>query len=357
MDEPDFGTMNETDVREIIVRPLLERVGYRHGTQATIRTEVPLRYDKAFLGHKKASKDPPLAGRADYVCDAIPFGRWVVEVKSPSEALTQDMREQTHTYAAHPEIAAAFFLLTNGRRFELYRTSILADPVLSWNFEETDDKILAVQNIVGPAALQKFAHLVKADPGKPLGVGLASTLRIIGGTVTYEEHTSTVPWLSEAISGLSLPITGGFVGRAGDGRIHAHVKVASAAAMMRGLSSLGLDEYDFYSASEYVSSDVETPSIFQNFADVWTLKGTPLQLPGLPPVPSPFNFEMKAFTEAVGFVEANCFKGTMRLDYDISFTGMVPVMRTLLEAQIGALPEKAEMQGAGRFDLELAAET
>lgn len=74
-DTPQFDTMNETDVREVLVRPLLERLGYRHGTQAPIRTEVPLRYDKAFLGRKKPSKDPPLRGKADYVCDAVPYGR------------------------------------------------------------------------------------------------------------------------------------------------------------------------------------------------------------------------------------------------------------------------------------------
>jgi hypothetical protein len=28
VDEPLFDTMNETDVREIVVRPLLERLGY-----------------------------------------------------------------------------------------------------------------------------------------------------------------------------------------------------------------------------------------------------------------------------------------------------------------------------------------
>jgi hypothetical protein len=47
---PDFLSMNETDVREIIVRPLLERLGYRHGTDATIRTEQTLTYARCFLG-------------------------------------------------------------------------------------------------------------------------------------------------------------------------------------------------------------------------------------------------------------------------------------------------------------------
>jgi hypothetical protein len=65
---PNFDAMNETDVREIVVRPLIERLGYLHGTDATILTEKTLRYDRAFLGRKNPKKDPPLVGRADYVC-------------------------------------------------------------------------------------------------------------------------------------------------------------------------------------------------------------------------------------------------------------------------------------------------
>jgi hypothetical protein len=122
---PDFGTMNETDVREIIVRPLIERLGYRHGTDANIRTEQTLRYARSFLGRKNPKKDPPLVGRADYICDVISFGRWIVEVKSPGQDLTQDDVEQAHTYAAHPEIAATFFLVTNGRVFRLYEAGCM----------------------------------------------------------------------------------------------------------------------------------------------------------------------------------------------------------------------------------------
>jgi hypothetical protein len=59
----DFDSMNETDVREIVVRPLIERLGYRHGTEATIHTEKILRYDRAFLGRKNPKKDPPLTRR------------------------------------------------------------------------------------------------------------------------------------------------------------------------------------------------------------------------------------------------------------------------------------------------------
>jgi hypothetical protein len=107
------------------VRPLIEGLGYGHDAETRILTEKILRYDRSFLGHKNPKKDPPFAGRADYICEVISFGRWVVEVKSPSKELSQDVVEQAHTYAMHPEIAASFFLITNGRKFCLYETSAL----------------------------------------------------------------------------------------------------------------------------------------------------------------------------------------------------------------------------------------
>ena len=120
----DLSTMNETDVREAIIRPLLTSLGYRHGSPANIRTEQTLRYDKAFLGRKSPNEDPKLQGRADYVCEVIPYGRWIVEAKSPAANLSLEDAQQAHTYAAHPEIAAKFLshnqrprisALSNGR--------------------------------------------------------------------------------------------------------------------------------------------------------------------------------------------------------------------------------------------------
>jgi hypothetical protein len=93
----DLEAMNETDVREIIVRPLLHRLGYRQGTEATIITEKTLRYSRQHLGRKDPKKDPDLVGRADYICEVISYGRWTVEVKSPQHELTVDDAHQAHT--------------------------------------------------------------------------------------------------------------------------------------------------------------------------------------------------------------------------------------------------------------------
>lgn len=48
-----FERMNETDVRENIVSPLLKELQYRHSTPNDVITEQTLRYPKSFIGSKK----------------------------------------------------------------------------------------------------------------------------------------------------------------------------------------------------------------------------------------------------------------------------------------------------------------
>lgn len=350
----NFDGMNETDVREIIVRPLLHRLGYSYGAEANIRTEVTLKYPSAFLGRKKPGKDPKLAGRADYICEVISYGRWVVEVKPPSEVLGIDAVQQAHTYAAHPEISAAFILLTNGRRFELYRTGALDTPLLAFDHDQLEQSLLSLFNIVGPDAIKKLSNLVRVDAGKPLGRNLSSKLTIIGGQITYEEHASDTPLIPrEMIEGLRLPVTGGLVERLEDGRIHAYVEIGKAAAMFRDFSEMvgAADDYDFYSADEYVSTDPEKPTIFQNIYENQTLPGAKTHVPGLGEVAMPFGFDLKAYTQAVGYVEEGIFRGTMRLDYELAVTGLNPMLRPLLEAQLGQIPERSVFSGVGSFEI------
>jgi hypothetical protein len=352
----NFDTMNEADVREIIVRPLLHRLGYQHGTEANIRTEVTLRYGKTFLGRKQPNKDPDLVGRADYICEVISFGRWTVEVKAPSQALDREAAEQAHSYSAHPDVAASYFLLTNGREFRLYRTGVLDQPALAWGFEAFEQNILPLFNVVGPDAIRKLSNLTAVDAGKPLGRGLPSVVRLIGGVITYEDHASDTPLVpNEAIDGLRLPVTGGTVRRADDGRIHAHVQVAKSAPLFGDYAeTMGIaDTYDFYSADEYISNDPATPTIFQNLYESRTPAGKIVTVPVMGSVPLPFGFTLTAFTEAVGFMDGDMFRGTMRLDYDLRIEGMPAQVRSLLEAQMGRIPDRSQFSGAGSFEVSM----
>lgn len=353
---PNFDQMNETDVREIVVRPLLNRLGYEHGTEANIRTEQTFRYEKAFLGRKNPKKDPALAGRADYILEIVSVGRWVVEVKAPSEELSRDVVEQAHTYAAHPEVAALFFLVTNGRSFRLYRTSSLDAPVMAWEWEETDEVFLAVLNLIGPDAIRRKMKLLQADKGKPLAPGVASEVQIIGGFVRYDDHTSNHPLLGiEAVNGLELPVTGGRVCRIPDGRLYASVNVAKAAPLMGELSELleREDGYAFYSSDEFVSVDRGTPTIFQNFIEGKVPAGTMMSVPGMGKFPTPFGYRFASMTEAIGFIDGDTFMGTMQLSYEFFFEGMPPMIRAAIEARFGVLPKVPRAQGGGTFEVKL----
>lgn len=351
-----FDTMNETDVRETIVRPLIERLGYRHGTDANIITEKILRYEKAFLGRKNPKRDPPLVGRADYICEVVSVGRWVVEVKAPTEPISQDAVEQAHTYASHPEIAAAFFLVTNGRSFQLYETSKLSEPALVWAYEDGDDNLLRLFNVLSPAAFRKRAKTTLVDPGMPLGTGLASRLRIIGGTVTYEEHKGNHPFLQAgSLNDTILPVVGGYITRADDSRIIGHLKMAKVAGGPLDFNKiLGIsDDYDFYTAAEYISIDAEKPSIFQNWVSNTVPSGKTVNFPGLGNFPMPMEISTTAFTEAVGYVREDKFVGVMRLDLNFRFTKITPQTRIALASRFGSIPEEATISGTGRFEIEL----
>ena len=112
-DPLDFTNLNETDVREEILAPLIRSLGYRSGTENDVIREQSLRYPRAFLGRKKPGQDPVLRGKADYILDARNAVRWVIEAKAPDVELDLDAVEQAYTYASHPEVRAVYFVLSN----------------------------------------------------------------------------------------------------------------------------------------------------------------------------------------------------------------------------------------------------
>lgn len=273
----DFSTMNETDVREVIVRPFLERLGYRHGTLANIRTEVPLRYAQAFLGRKNPSSDPALRGRADYVCEFIPYGRWVVEVKAPLIELSEEDAAQAHTYAAHPEIAARYYLLTNGREFRLYQTGAPFYPILSWKAEEMEERFYAVRSVLGPDELRR-AGTILVDPDRPLAEGLRSSASVVGGYVLYENVFSSNQQMQQALArmvGTRASVREGSIARTTNGLIEATVSIYSPYANFDDLNrQLGFIPLVFRTSGETLSTNANAPSILSNMLTVTIPPGT-----------------------------------------------------------------------------------
>lgn len=122
----------EDSVRELIILPILQALGYQGKT--IIRSKT---LQHPFL--KIGSKTRPVNLVPDYALMVESNFAWVLDAKSPKEDVTdQGHIEQVYSYATHPEIRSTFFALCNGIRFALYRTNGNSTPILLFDMDEID---------------------------------------------------------------------------------------------------------------------------------------------------------------------------------------------------------------------------
>ena len=135
----DWQGANETDVREELLCHLLRRLGYKRNSANQILTEHHVFYDRATLGRKKVN-DPKMMGKIDYLLKVGGSARWVLEAKAP-KTLTQQDIDQVLTYARHPEVAAVYAAICNGKEFRLYSSNQMSDeqPLLQFDVVSIQD--------------------------------------------------------------------------------------------------------------------------------------------------------------------------------------------------------------------------
>ena len=166
-----------------------------------------------------------------------------------------------------PILALLRLLYVDQRRnFGMHLVGKVDAPLMTWKYEEIEQFLPVLINIVGYDAIKKRAEFLTPDINKPLGSGVPSQVRIIGGEVRYGEHKSSHPLFQiNALTGTVGQITGKTIGRAEDGRLLAVVAVRSPYQQLAELNKLaGLEDYGFYCAKEFISSDPSKPTIFQN---------------------------------------------------------------------------------------------
>ncbi|HVZ99261.1 MAG TPA: hypothetical protein VG841_02975 [Caulobacterales bacterium] len=355
---PDFARMSEADVREEIIRPFLHRLGYRHGASANIRTDYSLRYSKVQLGRKNP-RDPDLPGprKPDYICEVISYGRFVVETKAGDEALTDESASQAYSYAAHPEIAAFYFLLANGREFRLYEYGNPTKPVLQWSFEETDDHWVAIQNLIGPAAIQRRAGILRPDPAKPLALGLDSTAEIVGGSLLYHESSSGNPTLVEPdlMAGMQASVLGRSVYRNSDQLITAELELAGPYSTWTEINkAVGWETFKFSCADEFLSVDRDRPSILQNVAEATLPPGLRMRpLPNMDEIQVPLEMELKVFTQAVGYLDGRRFVGAFDTIYELTIKWPNPFVAKMAAQQFPGIDGVIPISNGGEFEVRI----
>lgn len=347
--------MNETDVREAIVRPLLITLGWARGTYADILTEYPLTYGHYFLGHQKAS-DPVIRGKADYVCQLVGLTRWTVEVKRGNHKLTIKDVHQAHSYAAHPEVAAPLFLLTNGTEFKLYQLGVLEKPALEWTVHEIDDRMSEIAAQLSPLAVERRFNALRINRNVEIGTGLSTHAKIAGGAITYREFFAKSPKTLDVLKareGTRSFIREGLANRADDGRLHVKILVRQGDAKYDVLAKLmNLECFSFDSIDKQISIDRENPTIFTGQSRGLMQAGTDVSMiPGVALAQAPYTVSFSTSIRITAFLDRDTVKGTFT--YSTTFS----VDTSLIAREFWPLVERAlqdgEMSSAGDFELVL----
>ncbi len=268
----DFGRMNETEVRENIVAPLIGILGYRHSTENDVIAEQVLQYPHVSLGRKKKG-DPLLRGKADYILEAMRKYRWVIEVKTPGAPLSDDDTQQAYSYAIHPEVKAIYYMVTNGREFRVFRSidSPKTPPVLSFPYDDLSRQLHSIRNTLSPDALLRDYPSFKLDTGRPLGGGLRSFAKVTNGYMRIDSVTPHgLPPGAPAdgfqrLVGLQGFVREGSIERRGENEIAAYLRFGAAFAQLDDISrAWGLDVMELTASAGELATDPNTPTIFSS---------------------------------------------------------------------------------------------
>lgn len=152
---PDF---KEDSVRELILAPMLARLGYLPtGTTRVIRSKS-LKHPFIRIG----TRNHPVTIVPDYTLVHEDKPIFILDAKGPKEDILDHAHvQQAYSYAMHPEIACREFGLCNGKELAIFDV-FHRDPLIVLKFQEyesrwTDiEKYLSVKFLLEPA-MRRFA--------------------------------------------------------------------------------------------------------------------------------------------------------------------------------------------------------
>nr|WP_312015794.1 type I restriction enzyme HsdR N-terminal domain-containing protein [Bradyrhizobium liaoningense] len=174
LDDPEF---KEDSVREVIITPILSRLGYTpSGSDRVIRSKT-LAHPFIYAGTRQV----PITLIPDYTL--LSEGRvvCVLDAKRPSEdILSRKHVQQAYSYAIHPEIKCVHFALCNGRQLVVFDVDN-AKPLLVVGYDEFEARWTDVERFLAPRFL-RFPALRKFAPDLGLAfsrLGLAKHAKIV----------------------------------------------------------------------------------------------------------------------------------------------------------------------------------
>ncbi len=147
-DSPEF---KEDSVRELIITPMIAKLGYSHsGVQKAIRSKT-LKHPYLRVG----TRNIPITLVPDYTFQYEEKAIFVLDAKAPNESvLDEDHVRQVYSYAIHPEIKCEEFGICNGRQLAVFNVN-KNEPALILDFKEFDSRWLDIEKQLLPKFLIK----------------------------------------------------------------------------------------------------------------------------------------------------------------------------------------------------------
>lgn len=289
---------NEAEVRFHLIDPILRLLGYPGADDVYVKLEEKLEYPYFHIGHKSKKRDQPL-GFPDYRAGLKGArGSFIVEAKAGNVVVSQKDVEQAHSYAAHAQVGANYFVLCDGTQLSVFETLSGAEykPIVEVPVSKIDNRFHELENVLAPKNLAKYCQTTY-DFNLKLCEGLGSSVKIHSGeygmdswdirvfvndddcTALAKTHVPQFAVMDEQIAFMQrefeLKVADGLATRDGNGRIIARVRFSGITKNNQaGMKLLGIDHMSWTTNEKFLSIDPNNPTAFESTADFSLDKGT-----------------------------------------------------------------------------------
>lgn len=288
---------NETEIRFHVIDPVVRMLGYTDTENTYLNLEEKLEYPYVHIG-RRSKKDMPL-GYPDYRAGVKGArGSFIVEAKAGNVPITAREVEQAHSYAAHAQVGANYFMLGNGSELSVYETlsGPHAPPIVRLPLAALNARFFELENILSPPNLARNCRIAY-DRKLKLADGLGSSVRIRSGRYLLSNHKirimvnredctqlvrQSVPQFAEVEaqiellkSSFEMRVSDGVAERSDDGRIVARIEFSGVTVHNHAaMAIMGIDKATFATADQFLSTNPESPTIFESMTDFEVSRGT-----------------------------------------------------------------------------------
>ncbi len=147
LDDPDF---KEDSVREVLITPILKRLGYSAtGPFKIIRSKsVDHPFVQIGSGKRKIKSIP------DYILEVNGSYAFVLDAKAPGEEiLSGENKQQAYFYSIHPDINTRYYTLCNGKELVVFKIN-KEMPVLHFHLSEIEKHWAKIEEFLSPLAFE-----------------------------------------------------------------------------------------------------------------------------------------------------------------------------------------------------------